>query len=167
MVKYFEYADPTMAAHVEKIEAQAKDAEENETIVRHDPTIIYANNNRDKPFATMTSDDMIGRMNRGDGSGRDHFVVAKHRQEQKEFVDRYETMEDERDAGGNFTISENQTAKVAQVVKDELEKKTKTMSYFDRIKAAVSLSKKAKMEREEKKNLNNIIEKAINIVKSD
>ncbi len=149
MPKFFEYEDPNIAAHVEKIVGLAKDAEENETVVRdcQDRPAEYAINNREKPFAPMTSGDMNHRMALGDGAGKDHFVVAKHREEQKQSAEKYERMACDRDVGGTFHVSVRQMAKVAQTVVDEKVKEQKNMSFFKRMKEALSFSEEAKKKR--------------------
>jgi hypothetical protein len=160
MPKFFEYDDPDMAAHVGDMVNCAKDAEENESKCVSDKT-IYANNNLEKPFAPMSEQDVVHRYDLSQGGGKDKFVVAKHREEQQKFADEYERMAADRDAGGNFHVSVAQTAKVAKVVQEQEEKKQKDMSYLQRIKAAISISKDAKEKRANSKMLKKSIEKAI------
>jgi len=164
MPKYFEYTDPEMAAHVAKVVAAAKEAEEKETIVRDgqkDRPLEYANNNREKPFAPISQDDWKHRSALAMGGGKDKFVVAKHREEQKRFVEEYERLACDRDAEGNFHVTTASTAKIARIIKEEEEKKQQGMGYLQRIKAAISLSKEAKEARAEKKELKVVLDKAI------
>ena len=166
MPKFFEYDNPGIAAHVRDIAAKAKDAEDNPTVVKSDKT-IYANNNLEKPFSPMSKNDVEHRHTLSQGGGKDNFVVAKHRAEQQRFVKEYENMKSDRDVSGNFPMSMAQTAKVAKVVQEQEQKKQKDIGYLKRIKAAISLSKKAKMERADAKMLKKSIEKAIKAGESD
>jgi hypothetical protein len=166
MPKFFEYDDPNMAAHVAKIVELAADAEMNESVCVSDKT-IYANNNLEKPFAPITAEDVKHRYELGQGGGRDKFTVAEHRVEQQEFVDRYESLQADRDAGGNFHVSAAQTAKVARVVQEQENKKQEEMGYLKRIKAAISLSGEARMKRADAKMLKKSIEKAIKSAESE
>lgn len=166
MPKFFEYDDPIMAAHVAKIVGLAEDAEINESVCVSDKT-IYANNNLEKPFAPMSKEDIVHRYELSQGGGKDEFVVAKHRAEQKIYVEKYESMAADRDAAGNFHVSAAQTAKVAKVVQEQEAKKQKDMGYLKRITAVISLSKKARMERADSKILKKSIEKAIEAGESD
>lgn len=166
MPKFFEYDDPNMAAHVAEMVECALLAEEHPSEVKSDKT-IYANNNLEKPFAPITAEDVKHRYELGQGGGKDKFVVAQHRVDQQKFVDEYESMAADRDAGGNFHLSAAQTAKVAKVVQEQEEKKQKDMGYLKRITAAISLSKKAKIERADAKMLKKSIEKAIEAGESD
>ena len=159
MAKFFEYDDPGMAAHVDRIEGLAKDMEENETVVKSDPT-IYANNNKDKPFAPMTGDDVSHRYSLGAGGGKDRFVVADHREEQKKIIEKYQSMSSwDREAGGVFHVSEAQISKVAQAVVDKKVKDNKSMGFFKRIKAAISFSEEAKKKRANMKALKEVVKK--------
>ncbi len=166
MPKYFEYDDPNMAGHVDRMVDVAKDMEENESKCVSDKT-IYANNNLEKPFKPMSKDDVEHRYTLSQGGGKDQFVVAKHRAEQKKCVEKYEKMQSDRDASGNFNLSAAQTAKVAKVVQAGEDKKQKDMGYLKRITAAISLSKKARMERSDAKMLKKSIEKAIKAGESE
>lgn len=152
MPKFFEYEDPNIAAYVEKIVELAKDAEINESVVTYDRT-ISAINNREKPFGPMTKGDMDHRLALGESGGKGNFVVAKHRAEQKKLAEKYERMACDRDEGGTFHISAGQMSKVAQAVVDKRVKEQKDMSFFKRIKEAISLSKEAKDKRANMKTL--------------
>ena len=150
MPKFFEYSDPGMAEQVDKL---VKIANIPSPDVKSDPT-IYVNNNKDKPFTPMTADDMNHRYALGDGGGKDHFVVAEYRKEQKELTDKRDRLDCNRDAGGNFHVSIAQVAQVAKIVLEERKK----MSYIDRIKEALSFSKKAREKREEMKAVKKVAE---------
>ena len=158
MPKFFEYEDPELAAHVERIVELARDAEENESVVPKDTT-IHANNNLKKPFAPMTSEDIERRHALGAGGGKDHFVVAEHREEQEKFVEKYERLNCDRDVGGNFHVSAGQMSKVAQVVVDEKVKEQKNMGFFKRVAAAISFSQEAKEKRALMKDLKEAVKK--------
>ena len=150
MPKFFEYDNPGMAEEVNKLIEIANIPSPD---VKSDPT-IYANNNRDKPFAFMTAGDMNHRYALGDGGGKDHFVVAKYRKGQKELADTRDRLDCNRDDGGNFHVSIGQVAQVAKIVLEERKK----MSYIDRIKEALSFSKKAREKRKEKKVVKKVAE---------
>ena len=169
MPKYFVYDDPDMAAHVDKMLGYAKDAEDNETEVRdcQERPKEYEIHNRLKPFKPMSKDDLEHRYTLSQGGGKDKFQVAKHRAAQKKCVEKYEKMKADRDAGGNFHLTAAQHAKVAKVVQAEEVKKQKDMGYLQRITAAISLSKKARMERADAKLLKKSIEKVIKAAESD
>ena len=166
MPKFFEYDDPNMAAHVNDMVECDLQAEQKPSEVKSDKT-IYANNNLEKPFAPITAEDVKHRYELGEGGGKARFVVAKHRAEQQKFVEEYDRMAVDRDVGGNFHVSAAQTAKVAKVVQEQEEKKQKDMGYLKRITAAISLSKKARIERADAKILKKSIEKAIKAGESD
>ena len=163
MPKYFEYDDPEMEEHVGRIVELAKNIEEKETVALDHQGMPkeYIINNRDKPFNAMTIDDQMHRGSLAMGNGKDHFVVAKHREEQEKFVKKYESMAVDRDAEGNFYVSLAQTAKVAQVVKDAEEKRQNNMGYLQRIKAAIFWSDEVKQKREKAKELKQVVEKVI------
>ncbi len=163
MPKYFKYEDPEMAAHVDKIIGAAIDAEENETIVTdwQKRPEEYAINNKDKPFKPMSNDDIEHRYTLAQGGGKDHFIVAKHREEQGKYMAKYEAMAADRDEAGNFHVSLAQTAKVAQVVKDEKIKEQQSLGFLQRIKAAISFSKEAKEKRAAIKADFKVLNKAI------
>lgn len=149
MTRFFKYEDPELAAHVEKIVGLAKDLEENETIVRdfQKRPKEYTLNNRLKAFAPMTSDDLATRNALGESGGKGNFVVDKHRAEQKKKYEEYDNMACDRDIDGTFHVSAGQMAKVAQAVVDVRVKEQKNMSFFERIKEAISLSEVAKKKR--------------------
>jgi len=161
--KYFEYNDPEMAAHIDNMVASAHDAEENETIARdcQNRPEEYAINNKDKPFQPMTADDVEKRYTLAQGGGKDHFVVAKHRAEQEKYMEEYDRMACDRDAEGNFHVSVAQTAKVAKVVKGEKVKEQQSIGFLKRIKAAISFSKEAKLERKQGEEEMELLNKAI------
>jgi len=163
MPKFFEYNDPEMEAHVARIAKAAKEAEEKETYVldHQERPKEYAINNREKPFKPISEDDIEKRYNLAKGGGKDKFVVAKHREEQKRYVEEYERLACDRDAEGNFHVSVAQTAKIAKVVQEEEKKVQKNMGYLSRIKAAISLSKEAREARAEKKELKVALDKVI------
>ena len=157
MPKFFEYDDPELQAHVDKIISIAFDMEQDEDrVIARDP-IIYPNNNRDKPFPKITEDDIERRFTLAAGGGKDKFVVAKHREEQKAWLEEYFAMQRDRDGSGNFEISHAQTAKIAQIVKAGKDGELDRAGFFAKIKAAVSLSKEARREREKMK----VLKKAI------
>lgn len=153
MTKFFEYEDPKMAAHVEKIVGLAKDAEDNESVVTYDRT-ISAINNLEKPFAPMTAEDMNRRMALGDGAGKDHFSVAQHREEQNKIIKKYgDKASWDRDAGGVFHVTAEQISGVAQTIVDAKVKEQKNMGFFKRIKEALFFSEEAKKKRDMMKAL--------------
>ena len=169
MPKFFEYDDPEMASHVDKMLGCAKDAEENETVVRdcQERPKEYVNNNREKPFKPISKADIEHRYTLSQGGGKDGHNVNAHRKEQQAFVDKYESMQADRDSHGNFHVSAAHTAKVAKVVQEQEIKKQQDMGYLKRIAAAISLSKKARMERADAKMLKKSIEKAIKAGESE
>ena len=163
MPKYFEYNDPEMAAHVGKMVESAKDAEKKETVVRdcQERPKEYAINNKDQPFAAISNNDVEHRHGLASGGGKDRFVVAKHREDQQKFVEKYDRLASDRDEAGNFHISVAQAAKVAKVVQETDKNVQKSKGYLTRIKEAISLSKEAREARAEAKATKKAVQKMI------